>query len=136
MSNEERVFHYLKNNDGIKSDYLSGNNRALNAFNDAMSTYDDVRVNSDAYNSIVSSDAVNNLLADIGDIMSSNGINGIEGLTSGDYLLALLTRTEKTHQYTGAQTWSQTLISYEDNAYNYNSSIRNSNRAPLFFSMV
>lgn len=136
MSNEERVFHYLKNNDGIKSDYLSGNNRALNAFNDAMSTYDDVRVNSDAYNSIVSSDAVNNLLADVGDIMSSNGINGIEGLTSGDYLLALLTRTEKTHQYTGAQTWSQTLISYEDNAYNYNSSIRNSNRAPLFFSVL
>ena len=136
MSNEERVFHYLKNNDGIKSDYLSGNNKALSAFNDAMSTYDDVRVNSDAYNSIVSSDAINNLLADVGDIMSSNGINGAEGLTSGDYLLALLTRAEKTHQYTGAQTWSQTLISYEENAYNYNSFIKTSNRAPLFFSVL
>lgn len=136
MSNEERVFHYLKNNDGIKSDYLSGNNRALNAFNDAMSTYDDVRVNSDAYNSIVSSDAVNNLLADVSDIMSSNGISGAEGLTSGDYLLALLTKTERTRQYTGAQTWSQTLISYEDNAYNYSSIIRNRNRAPLFFSVL
>ena len=93
MSNEERVFHYLKNNDGIKSDYLSGNNRALNAFNDAMSSYDDVRLNSDTYKSI--GDSVDSLSDDMEGLLYNGDVAEEFNLGYFGILGSLISRESK-----------------------------------------
>lgn len=133
MSNEERVFHYLKNNDGIKSDYLSGNNEALNAFNDAMSSYDDVKLNSDTYKSIVSSDAINNLISDVDEILfGSSTENG----DSGSYLLASIVNLYREQRYFPIQTQQSGTPTTTYYSTDRTSRLSHKNSVPIFFSVL
>lgn len=133
MSNEERVFHYLKNNDGIKSDYLSGNNEALNAFNDAMSSYDDVKLNSDTYKSIVSSDAINNLISDVDEILfGSSTENG----DSGSYLLASIVNLYREQRYVPIQTQQSGTPTTAYYSTDSTSRLSHKNSVPIFFSVL
>ena len=131
MSNEERVFHYLKNNDGIKSDYLSGNNKALNAFNDAMSTYDDVRLNSDTYKSI--GDSVDSLSNDMEGLLYNGDVAEEFNLGYFGILGSLISRESRIN-YKYRPTGSAGVL--EENGLRSDSIIKSNNLIPIFFTAL
>lgn len=133
MSNEERVFHYLKNNDGIKSDYLSGNNEALNAFNDAMSSYDDVRLNSDTYKSI--GDSLESLSDDMEGLLYNGDVSEEFNLGYFGILIPLLSKSvSKNYTYRFLNPGQPGSI--EENGYRSDYIIKSENAIPIFFTAL
>lgn len=133
MSNEERVFHYLRNNDGIKSDYLSGNNEALNAFNEAMSSYDDVRLNSDTYKSI--GDSLESLSDDMEGLLYNGDVS--EEFNAGYFgiLIPLISKSvSKNYTYRFLNPGQPGSI--EENGYRSDSIIKSENTIPIFFTAL
>lgn len=136
MSNEERVFHYLRNNDGIKSDYLSGNNKALEAFNATMDSYDDVRLNSDTYKSIVDSGAIDELNDEVHEILYGSTPRSNDDSAYTDLLIALIRPSNAPDTPMVLPPSITGNPSNTGKILNDSNTIYSRDRVPLFFSIL